>query len=116
MRDDARDPMQRSTLCLCTMLTVAIARPADSQATVHTTVLPAAGGGTTWEPTLAIDPSNPDRIIVGSMYDLAPRGFRIWMWRTGDGGKTWASGLLDPPRMPKVDICLLYTSPSPRDS
>jgi len=96
--------MQRSTLCLCTMLTVAIARPADSQATVHTTVLPAAGGATTWEPTLAIDPSNPDRIIVGSMYDLAPRGFRIWMWRTGDGGKTWASGLLDPPRMPKVDI------------
>jgi hypothetical protein len=59
-------------------------------------------GEKAWEPSLAIDPTNPDRMIVGAMYGTPagrPGAKGIWIWRTTDGGQTWTSEPLDPPHL-----------------
>jgi hypothetical protein len=67
---------------------------------LNTTVLAPAAGGEAFEPTLALDPANPDRILVGAMYGVPfGRGATgIWVWQSNDGGRTWTDGRLDPPR------------------
>ncbi|MBM4186067.1 MAG: hypothetical protein FJ206_02030 [Gemmatimonadetes bacterium] len=44
-----------------------------------------------FEPHLAIDPDDPDRILVAAQYGLSRNrgGRKIWTWHTDDGGRTW---------------------------
>ena len=67
-----------------------------------TTILPAPPAGRAFEPTLAIDPANPDRMIAGAMRGILPHEPRtgIWTWQSTDGGKTWTGGPLQTPRVP----------------
>ncbi|MEP7348092.1 MAG: hypothetical protein ABI877_22675 [Gemmatimonadaceae bacterium] len=71
-----------------------------------TTILPPAAGGEAFEPSIAIDPNNPNRLLVAAMYGVpfARGATGIWVWRSGDGGGSWADAPLDPPRMPDVDV------------
>ena len=94
---------------------------------------------------LELDPTNPDVLYAASWHRIRWGGSRIQgvgagsaLWRSGDGGRTWTK-LTDPalknglptermgrigvavsdrdPRVvyAMVQVCLLYTSPSPRD-
>jgi hypothetical protein len=60
--------------------------------TVRTVALTAPGGDQpAFEPHLALDPANPDRILVGAHYGVGYNrgGRRIWHWRSDDAGRTW---------------------------
>lgn len=50
-----------------------------------------------FEPFVAIDPENPDRIIVGAQYGEGYNrgGLRFWMWNSNDKGESWTSGELE---------------------
>src|SRR5262245_13801915 len=69
---------------------------------VATTILPAPPAGRAFEPTLAIDPANPDHMIAGAMRGILPHepSTGIWIWQTTDGGRTWTGGPLQTPRVP----------------
>lgn len=47
-----------------------------------------------FEPFVAINPENPDQIIVGAQYGEGYNrgGLRFWMWNSNDGGESWTSG------------------------
>jgi hypothetical protein len=47
-----------------------------------------------YEPHVAVDPENPDRIAVAAQYGLpGGRGARsLYLWFSEDGGATWSSG------------------------
>ena len=47
-----------------------------------------------FEPFAAIDPSQPDRLLVGAQYGAGYNrgGHRIWTWLSRDGGTTWSGG------------------------
>jgi hypothetical protein len=64
-----------------------------------------AGGAEVFEPTIAIDPANPDRILAAGMFGVpfGRGGTGIWLWRSIDGGRSWADRALEPPRIPGVD-------------
>ena len=76
----------------------------DSSAHIQTTtiILPAAAGGEAFEPSIAIDPGNANRLLVGAMYGVpfARGATGIWVWRSSDGGRSWTHAPLEPPRMP----------------
>lgn len=48
-------------------------------------------GGEAYEPTVAFDPANPDRLIVAAMNGMPPVGKStgILAWSSLDGGRTW---------------------------
>jgi len=75
-------------------------RPAPED--VVTTVLAAPPEVAAFAPTLAIDPANPDQIIVAASRGVAPirNSVGIWTWRSDDGGRTWSDGALDTPHFP----------------
>lgn len=59
---------------------------------VATVVLPAPDdSASAFEPHVAIDPENPERIVVGAQYGAGYNrgGLRFWTWASGDGGQTW---------------------------
>jgi hypothetical protein len=70
-----------------------------------TTILPPAAEREAFEPSIAIDPDDSDRLLVAAMYGVpfARGATGIWVWRSNDGGRSWNHGPLDPPRMPGVD-------------
>lgn len=59
-------------------------------------------GGEAYEPTVAIDPANPDRLIVAAMNGMPPVGKStgIVAWSSLDGGRTWQGEALATPRLP----------------
>lgn len=69
---------------------------------IVTTTLPAPPEGAAYEPTLAIDPANPDHILVAAMRGMPPvrPSTGIWTWQSTDGARTWSSEALDAPRFP----------------
>jgi hypothetical protein len=79
-------------------------RPTPDSGTPHTTVLPPAAEGEAFEPSIALDPNDADRIVVAAQYGVpfARGGKGIWIWRSADGGRSWTHGRLDPPRFPDV--------------
>jgi len=85
-------PASRIGLALLTVgLGACRAEPAPGPA-VRSFVLPAPElSEPAFEPHLAIDPANPDRIVVAAHYGIGYNrgGRRIWTWRTSDGGRTW---------------------------
>jgi hypothetical protein len=56
---------------------------------VWTTILPDPDSGRAYEPFLALDPANPNRIIVASMVKDGRMG--QWLWHSDDGGRSWTS-------------------------
>lgn len=82
------------------LLVLGCARPAgDQPPAVATTILPGPEGNReAFEPSLAIDPADPRRIVVAAMYgNPSARGGRaIWTWETGDGGRSWSNGRMRP--------------------
>ena len=56
------------------------------------------------------DDSNIRELVV---YTLETTGFRARGFE--DGKEFWETLALETPRLVLLDICLLYTSPSPRD-
>lgn len=82
------------------LLAQCTARPDDDQQpTVTTTILPGPEGNReAFEPSLAIDPADPRRIVVAAMYgNPGARGGRaIWTWETGAGGRSWTSSRMRP--------------------
>jgi hypothetical protein len=97
--------LHRALLLATSAWALACAGSADD-ATPRTTVLPPAAGGEAFEPTLAMDPANPDRMIAAAMYGVpfGRGGANIWVWRSTDGGRTWADGRLEPPRFPDLTV------------
>lgn len=79
-------------------------RAADAPAVPRTTVLPPAAGSEAFEPSIALDPTDPDRIVVAAQYGVpfARGGKGIWVWRSADGGRSWTHGQLEVPRFPDV--------------
>jgi hypothetical protein len=73
---------------------------------LRTTILPPAAGGEAFEPSIAIHPADPGRILVAAMYGVpfARGGTGIWVWRSADGGRSWTHGRLEPPRLPDLDV------------
>lgn len=57
-------------------------------------------GGEAYEPTVAIDPTNPDRLVVAAMNGMPPVGKStgIVAWSSLDGGRTWQGEALATPR------------------
>jgi hypothetical protein len=53
---------------------------------VETTLLPAPPAGRAFEPTLAIDPANPDRMVAAAMRGILPHepSTGIWTWSSID--------------------------------
>jgi hypothetical protein len=58
-------------------------------------------GGEAYEPTVAIDPANPDHLIVAAMNGMPPVGKStgINAWSSLDGGRTWQGAGLATPRL-----------------
>ncbi len=44
-----------------------------------------------FEPHVAVDPNDPDRIVVAAQYGISRNrgGRKIWTWGSEDGGRTW---------------------------
>lgn len=59
-------------------------------------------GGQGYEPTIAIDPENPDRLIAAAMNGMPPVGQSTGIvgWSSTDGGRTWQHAALATPRLP----------------
>src|SRR2546428_6697275 len=93
-------------MVLVAATTGAIACREAALETPRTTVLPPAAGGEAFEPSVALDPAHPDRILVSAMYGVPfPRGGTgIWVWRSTDGGRSWTDGRLQPPRFPDLKV------------
>ena len=94
--------MRRANHLLLTgVLAIVGCREPQSPAVV-TTVLDAPPGGEAFEPTLAIDPTDPNHIVAAAMRGIPPlrTSTGIWVWRSTDGGHTWAGGALAAPRFP----------------
>lgn len=80
----------------------AVAAPGNgTRCNVRLTGNPPGDTGPANELTIAVDPTNPDRILAGGKdYKLGPDpvcgGTRVWMgyYYSGDGGKTWGSNLM----------------------
>ncbi len=73
---------------------------AQTPPAVSTTVLEGPeGGAEAFEPSLAIAPTDPDRIAVGAMYGIPMgRGGRdVWVWNSSDGGRKWTGARRPPP-------------------
>jgi hypothetical protein len=79
-------------------------RARDTEIPTTTTILAPAAGGEAFEPSIAIDPADPNRLLVAAMYGVpfARGATGIWVWASRDGGRSWTHGPLDPPRMPGV--------------
>jgi hypothetical protein len=46
------------------------------------------------EPTLAVDPTNPNNVLVAAKdWRTGPK--QVWYYRSTDGGRTWADGLIE---------------------
>lgn len=100
-------PNKQFSLALLVLTTAAFGcRDAERRITTTTTILPPAAGGEAFEPSIAINPGNPNHLLVGAMYGVAfARGATgIWVWQSSDGGRSWTDGPLEPPRMPGVDV------------
>ena len=104
-RNPGRWPRVRS-LVLLMVTTAAIGCRDVGARNPTTTILPPAAGGEAFEPSIAIDPGNPNRLLVAAMYGVpfARGGTGIWVWRSSDDGGSWTDGPLEPPRMPGVDV------------
>lgn len=91
------------TLCLaaCALTAIFIIAAAG-----HSTGLRAAPGDVTevranqiglndqQEPTLAVDPTNPNNVVVAAKdWRTGPK--QVWYYRSTDGGHTWADGTVD---------------------
>lgn len=46
------------------------------------------------EPTLAVDPTNPNNVVVAAK-DWRDGPKQVWYYRSTDGGHTWADGMVD---------------------
>ncbi|MEZ4585583.1 MAG: sialidase family protein [Gemmatimonadales bacterium] len=71
---------------------VAGCEPRAPEVETQTFALPSPEGTEpVFEPHLALDPSDPDRILVAAHYGVGYNrgGKRIWTWRSDDGGRTW---------------------------
>jgi hypothetical protein len=81
-------------------------RDARAPSETTTTILPPAAGGEAFEPSIAINPGDPNHLLVAAMYGVAfaRGGSGIWVWRSSDGGRSWTDGPLEPPKMPGVDV------------
>lgn len=82
-------------------LAVAACEAADSGPPVRTLALAApAATEPAFEPHVALDPANPDRIVIAAHYGVGYNrgGRRIWSWTSGDGGRTWTGAELPLPR------------------
>lgn len=67
---------------------------------VRTVALPAPEADQpAFEPHLAIDPANPDRIVVAAQYGVGYNrgGRKIWTWTSGDGGASWSGATMPIP-------------------
>ena len=64
-------------------------------------LVPPGPGVSVYEPHIAIDPSNPDRIAVGAQYGVrGGRGGRnIQLWLSEDGGRSWHTTRVPRPRL-----------------
>ena len=91
-------------LTLIAAMTTAVACRESVGLRPSTTILSPAAGGEAFEPTIGIDPANPDRLLAAAMYGIpfGRGGTGIWIWRSADGGLTWTDGRLDPPRFPDI--------------
>ncbi|MFN0177587.1 MAG: hypothetical protein ACKVZ0_02230 [Gemmatimonadales bacterium] len=66
--------------------------PRSPSAPLRTITLPAPElTQPAFEPHLAIDPANPDRIVVAAQYGISRNrgGRKIWTWQSEDGGRIW---------------------------
>lgn len=81
---------------------VAQTSPGDAAPRIVTTPLPVPPNGVGYEPTIAIDPADPDHMIVAAMNGNPPVGKSTgaWLWRTRDGGRTWSVDTFPTPRPP----------------
>ena len=54
--------------------------------------------GSAVEPTVAVDPDDPDRIVVVAQYGTGYNrgGLRFWGWSSADGGGSWTSSEVVP--------------------
>ena len=85
--------------------------------------------GTTWKSIfdgqksysigcISLDPQNPNIIWVGTGENVGGRhvAYGDGIYKSEDGGESWKNmGLKKSEHLSKIIICLLYTSPSPRD-
>lgn len=76
---------------------------------IHTVALPhPEDTASAFEPFVAIDPANPDRIVVGAQYGLGYNraGRRIWTWSSDDGGRSWSGARVIPKPFPPAGQAL----------
>lgn len=59
-------------------------------------LMPPGDSASVFEPFVAVDPENPDRIVVGAQFGEGYNrgGLRFWIWNSNDGGESWTSGEL----------------------
>lgn len=76
---------------------------------IHTVVLPdPEDTASAFEPFVAIDPANPDRIVVGAQYGPGYNraGQRMWTWSSQDGGASWSGARVIPKAFPPAGQAL----------
>lgn len=91
------------------LLGLSACRPADEAPRIRTIALPHAEDTVSaFEPFVAVDPADPDRIVVGAQYGAGYNrgGMRIWTWATGDGGSTWSGSRVIPKTFPPAGQAL----------
>ena len=56
-------------------------------------LMPPGDSASVFEPFVAVDPENLNKIVVGAQYGEGYNrgGLRFWIWNSNDGGESWTS-------------------------
>lgn len=78
-------------------------------------LMPPGDSASVFEPYVAVNPKNPDQIVVGAQYGEGYNrgGLRFWIWNSNDGAESWMSReltlrlLVRPPTM-AADLSIAF--------